>query len=82
MTNLLATWVKVHHQQTAPEEPPLEESRGMDNDSEPEKGQSADVSISDWEAECAESSESASDAGSGEEDIVKDFYLSSSEDSD
>ena len=84
MTNLLATWEKVHHQQTAPEVAPQDQEKSRDRDSSPEPGedQNDDVSISDLEVESADSSESASDTGSCGEDIVEDFNLSSLEDSD
>ena len=74
----------MHHQQTAAEVAPQEESRDRDvcSSPEPEDQQSNDVSISDLEEESANSSDSASNTGSCGEDIVEDFNLSSSEDSD
>ena len=88
--NLLRTWEKVHHQQTAavPEMLPQKESRDSSPEPEPESeaerepdpDQSDDDDVSDLEEESADSAESASDIGSCGEDIIEDFNLSSSED--
>lgn len=82
VTNLLATWEKVHHEQTAVDVSPQEESRDRDSSPEPEEEKSEEVRISDLEDESADSSECASDTGSCGEDIVEDFNLASSEDYD